>query len=288
MKPCHPILLSSNLGVFLTLLKRGGTNQEIDVLQNQFQYCQTNPSPSIRKAGKGWNVVFHPYMSDRGLLDFVLIFVSMLVFVFVFVSMLLLRWPIVAGAANCDELQLDHHCICSVDICKVQNAKLARNGWKKSKRKAKVVDKLCFDSPCAEKSYLSINNKYFLRPPVLSSYFTWTGIICNWNWMLQLYWRLIGILKIQLQFVPIKVANHPLNAAVIKVFCAKLNDLVSHSSVSSNALKQTNEVVTFFFSQRLCGGAGNVKHTNINNNLRRQYTVPYTWICLIWRFVTEE
>ena len=58
-----------------------------------------------------------------------------------------------------------------------------------------------------------------------------------------------AILKIQLQFVPIKVANHPLNAAVIKVFCAKLNDLVSHSSVSSNALKQTNEVVTFFSSR---------------------------------------
>ena len=79
-------------------------------------------------------MVFHPYMSDRGVLDFVLIFVSMLVFVFVFVSMLVLRWPIVAGAANCDELQLDHRRICSVDICKVQNAKLARNGWKEAKK----------------------------------------------------------------------------------------------------------------------------------------------------------
>ena len=109
-------------------------------------------------------------------------FTSIILFVFIFVFVCLclcLRWPIVAGAANCDELQLDHRRICSVDICKVQNAKLARNGWKKNKRKAKVVDKLCFDSPCAEKSYLSINNKYFLRPPVLSSYFTWTEIICT-------------------------------------------------------------------------------------------------------------
>ena len=71
--------------------------------------------------------------------------------------------------------------------CKIGQERLER-----SKRKAKVVDKLCFDSPCAEKSYLSINNKYFLRPPVLSSYFTGTGILCTWNWMLQLYWRLIG------------------------------------------------------------------------------------------------
>ena len=58
-------------------------------------------------------------------------------FVFVFVSMLVLQWPIVARAANCDELQLDHHCICSVDICKVQNAKLARNGWKEAKERQK-------------------------------------------------------------------------------------------------------------------------------------------------------
>ena len=80
--------------------------------------------------------VYLPIFASAILFDFVFVFVSMLVFVFVFVSMLVLRWPIVAGAANCDELQLDHR-ICSVDICKVQNAKLARNGWKEAKERQK-------------------------------------------------------------------------------------------------------------------------------------------------------
>ena len=72
--------------------------------------------------------VYLPIFASTILFDFV--------FVFAFVSMLVLRWPIVAGAANCDELQLDHR-ICSVDICKVQNAKLARNGWKEAKERQK-------------------------------------------------------------------------------------------------------------------------------------------------------
>ena len=81
--------------------------------------------------------VYLSIFASTVLFDFVFVFVPMLVFVFVFVSMLLFRWPIVAGAANCDELQLDHRRICSVDICKVQNAKLARNGWKEAKERQK-------------------------------------------------------------------------------------------------------------------------------------------------------
>ena len=78
--------------------------------------------------------VYLPIFASAILFDFVFVFVSMLVFVFV--SMLVLQWPIVAGAANCDELQLDHR-ICSVDICKVQNAKLPRNGSKEAKERQK-------------------------------------------------------------------------------------------------------------------------------------------------------
>ena len=52
----------------------------------------------------------------------------------------------------------------------------AQNWLQKAKERQKCKTNWSL-IPGAEKSYLSINNQCFLRPPVLSRYFTWTGSI---------------------------------------------------------------------------------------------------------------